>query len=107
MSKIKIDDIKAAAELHGWTLLSTEYKNLDTELTFECNEGHRIFAPYKKIRNKWECPICKKNKYFNFSEEIKPKKKGIRRTLALDQATHLTGYALFDDNELLRTHFDI
>lgn len=101
MSKIKIDDIKAAAELHGWTLLSTEYKNLDTELTFECNEGHRIFTPYKKVRNKWECPICKENKYFNFSEEIKPKKKGVRRTLALDQATHLTGYALFDDNELI------
>lgn len=101
MSKIKIEDIKTAAEQHGWTLLSTKYKNLDTELTFECNEGHRIFAPYKKIRNKWECPVCKENKYFNFSEEIKPKKKGIRRTLALDQATHLTGYAIFDDQELI------
>ena len=64
MSKIKIEDIKAAAKQHGWTLLSTEYKNLDTELTFECSEGHRIFAPYKKVRNKWECPICKENKYF-------------------------------------------
>ena len=101
MSKIKIEDIKTAAEQHGWTLLSTKYKNLDTELTFECNEGHRIFAPYKKIRNKWECPVCKENKYFNFSEEIKPKKKGVRRTLALDQATHLTGYAIFDDQELI------
>ena len=101
MAKIKIQDIKDAAAQHGWTLLSTEYKNLDTELTFECNEGHRIYSPYRKIRDKWECPICKKNKYFNFSEEIKPKKKGTRRTLALDQATHLTGYSLFDNNNLI------
>ena len=101
MSKIKIEDIKAAAKQHGWTLLSTEYKNLDTELTFECSEGHRIFAPYKKVRNKWECPICKENKYFNFSDEIQPKKKGVHRTLALDQATHLTGYAIFDNQELI------
>lgn len=101
MAKIKIEDIKSTAELHGWTLLSTEYKNLDTELTFECKEGHRIYAPYRKIRDKWECPICKENKYFNFFEEIKPKKKGIRRTLALDQATHLTGYSLFDNDNLI------
>ena len=49
MSKIKIEEIQKAAEQHGWVLLSTEYKNLDTELTFECNEGHRIYSPYKKI----------------------------------------------------------
>lgn len=101
MSKIKIEDIKALAKQHGWVLLSDEYKNLDTELTFECSEGHRIYTPYKKVRDKWECPICKKNKYFNFSEEIKPKKKGVRRTLALDQATHLTGYSIFDNNQLI------
>ena len=101
MSKIKIEDIKTAAEQHGWVLLSTDYKNLNTELTFECKEGHRIYTPYKKIRDKWECPICKENKYFNFSEEIKPKKKGVRRTLALDQATHITGYSIFDNNELI------
>ena len=101
LAKLKIDDIRKVAIEHGWTLISTEYKNLDTELIFECNEGHRVYAPYKKIRDKWECPICKQNKYFIFSEEIKPKRKGVRRTLALDQATHITGYAILDNNELI------
>lgn len=100
MSKIKIEDIRKAAEDNGWIVISTEYKNLDTEMVFECEEGHRVYLPYKKIRNKWECPICKKNTY-NFSEEIQPKKKGVQRSLGLDQATHNTGYAIFNGKELI------
>ena len=73
MSKIKVEDIRKAAIDNGWQLVSTEYKNLSTELTFICNEGHEINIPYKKVRDKWECPLCKANKYYNFSEEVKPK----------------------------------
>ena len=73
MSKIKLEDIREAAIEQGWTVLSEEYKNLDTEMVFECNEGHKVYAPYKKIRDRWECPICKKNKYNNFDEKIIPK----------------------------------
>ena len=101
MSKIKIDDIRKAAIEHNWTLLSEEYKNLDSELVFRCNEDHKIYLPYKKVRNKWECPICKQNQYNNFSNEIIPKKKSIQRTVGLDQATHITGYSIFDDGELI------
>lgn len=101
MSKIKIDDIRKAAIEHDWTLLSEEYKNLDSELVFRCNEEHKIYLPYRKVRNKWECPICKQNQYNNFSNEIIPKKKSIQRTVGLDQATHITGYSIFDDGELI------
>ena len=101
MSKIKIDDIRKAAIEHDWILLSEEYKNLDSELIFRCDEGHKIYLPYKKIRDKWECPICKQNQYYNFSNEIIPKKKSIQRTIGLDQATHITGYSIFDDGELI------
>ena len=101
MSKIKIDDIRKAAIEHNWTLLSEEYKNLDSELVFRCSEDHKIYLPYKKVRNKWECPICKQNQYNNFSNEIIPKKKSIQRTVGLDQATHVTGYSIFDDGELV------
>ena len=52
MAKIKIDDIRKAAIDHNWELVSDEYKNLDVELEFICNEGHRVFAAYKRIRNK-------------------------------------------------------
>ena len=101
MSKIKIADIRKAAIEHNWILLSEEYKNLDSELVFQCNENHKIYLPYKKVRDKWECPICKQNQYNNFSNEIIPKKKSIQRTIGLDQATHITGYSIFDDGELI------
>ena len=101
MSKIKIDDIRKAAIEHNWILLSEEYKNLDSELIFRCDEGHKIYLPYKKVRDKWECPICKQNQYYNFSNEIIPKKKSVQRTIGLDQATHITGYSIFDDGELI------
>ena len=101
MSKIKIDEIRKAAIEHNWILLSEEYKNLDSELIFRCNEDHKIYLPYRKVRNKWECPICKQNQYNNFSNEIIPKKKSIQRTVGLDQATHITGYSIFDDGELI------
>ena len=66
-----------------------------------CNEGHEINIPYKKVRDKWECPLCKANKYYNFSEEVKPKSKGVQRAIGLDQATHITGYSIFDNDELI------
>jgi Holliday junction resolvasome RuvABC endonuclease subunit len=101
VSKIKVEDIRKAAIENGWQLVSTEYKNLSTELTFICNEGHEINIPYKKVRDKWECPLCKANKYYNFSEEVKPKSKGVQRAIGLDQATHITGYSIFDNEELV------
>lgn len=101
MSKIKLEDIRKAAIEQGWNVISEEYKNLDTEMVFKCDEGHQVYAPYKKIRDKWECPICKKNKYNNFEEKIIPKNKTIQRTIGLDQATHITGYSIFDGKELI------
>ena len=100
MAKIKIEDIRKAAIEHNWTLLSDEYKNLDTELTFECNEGHKLYLPYKKVRDKFICPICQQNQY-NFSKEIIPKSKNIQRSIGLDQATHTTGYSIFDNGKLI------
>ena len=101
MAKIKIDDIRKAAIEHNWVVISEEYKNLDTDMTFECDEGHRVFLPYKKIRDKWICPICEENKYYNFDGIPKQKKKDVQRSIGLDQATHLTGYSIFDGENLV------
>ena len=101
VSKIKIEDIRKAAIEQGWTVISESYKNLNEPMDFECDEGHKVYLPYKNVRNKWECPICKQNKYYNFNAELPPKKKNIQRTLGLDQATHVTGYSVFDGNELI------
>ena len=100
MAKIKIDDIRKVAIEHDWELVSCEYKNLDSTLEFICNEGHHVFLPYKKVRDKWECPICRQNQY-NFSDKIIPKEKSIQRSIGLDQATHTTGYSIFDNEKLI------
>lgn len=101
MARITLDSIREELAQDNWQVISTEYKNLDTEMEFKCAEGHTVFAPYKQIRTKRECPICKANKFKNISEEVKPKKKGAQRTLALDQASHITGYSIFDGKELV------
>ena len=101
MARITLDSIREDIAQDNWKVISTEYKNLDTEMEFECAEGHKVFAPYKQIRVKRECPICKANKFKDIKETAKPKKKGVQRTLALDQATHTTGFAVYDGRSLV------
>ena len=101
--RIKLEDVIEAASTHSWKVISTEYKNLNTEMTFECEEGHRVIAPYNKIRDKWECPVCRSNKLKNQDKKIIPKKKDSYRVLALDQATYVTGFSIFEDKKLIRS----
>lgn len=84
-----------------WTIASTEYKNLDSELHFICPVGHDVYSTWKKMRVKAECPICKKNNPL-FDMQILPKPKGSFRTIAIDQATHLCGFAVYDGIQLTK-----
>ena len=102
MAKIHIEDIQNELAADDWKVISTEYNNLDTEMTFECPEGHRVFVPWKKIRTKRECPSCRSKMEIKQTEEVLPKSKGVKRTLALDQASKVTGYAIFDDTKLVK-----
>lgn len=101
MARIKIEEIREELKKDNWKIISEEYINLDTEMIFECSEGHRVYASWKKIRQKRECPICKQNVYKNTENKIVPKKKGAMRILALDQATRITGWAIFDGQKLI------
>ena len=101
MSKIKVEDIRKELEPLNWKLISDEYHNLDSELIFECDEGHTIYSTWKKIRNKKECPICNKNKYKSQDAKIIPK-TGTKRSLALDQSTRITGWSIYDDDKLIK-----
>lgn len=101
MAKIKLEDIQNELALDGWKVISTHYENLLQEMTFECPEGHQVSMPWKKLRTKRECPLCKNNIYTQNEGKIIPKTKGTTRILSLDQSTHVTGYAIFDDNQLI------
>lgn len=102
MSKIKIEDIKEELSKDNWELISEEYQNLDSELVFKCSEGHTVFAPWKKLRTKRECPICKHNTLKEQDLKIIPKKKGTKRIMALDQSTRITGWSIYDSGELIK-----
>lgn len=101
-NRIKIEDIQNEIAQYGWKLISDKYENLDSELIFKCSEGHTVYAPWKKIRAKCECPICKKNQQNWNYLQIKPKSKQVYRILAIDQATYTCGFSIFDGNDLLR-----
>lgn len=102
MARIKLEDLKNHLAPLGWEVLSNQYQNLDSEMIFKCKEGHKVYSTWKKIRNKAECPICKKNIYKEREQKIIPKQKGKKRILALDQATRITGYSIYDGEELVK-----
>lgn len=101
MARYSIEQIQAFLEPENWKIISTEYKNLDSELIFECSEGHQVYSTWKKIRNKRECPVCNQNQFKDFERTVSPKRKDEYRVLALDQATHITGWALFSQGKLI------
>lgn len=49
LAKIKIEEIRKAAIEHGWKLLSTEYKNLDTELSLNVMKDILFMRHIKKL----------------------------------------------------------
>lgn len=95
--KIKIEDIRKEVEKHDWRLISTEYKNLESEMIFECPEKHKVYAPYKKIRDRYICPTCEDNPLKNIDLKIIPKSKDTTRFLVFDQSTKISGWAIYDD----------
>ncbi len=102
MAKKLISDIKIEMSLKNWVLLSTVYKNLDGELELLCPEGHKVFLSYKQWRRKPECPTCSANVYNSLKEVATVQKSAAAtRVLALDDSTTVTGWAVFDNEELV------
>ena len=91
----KLDAAQSEVAALGWQLLSNEYKNLDTIMLFQCPEGHRLELTLRQWRKSPICNICE------HSTIIKEKKKNAQRIIALDNATHITGWAVFDDTNLV------
>lgn len=101
MARISIDEIKDSISADGWTLISESYQNLDSNLEFKCNKGHAIIAPWKKIRENRICPTCMRERLKTKEFKNTKKKKNEYRILALDQATHISGYAVFNNKNLI------
>lgn len=84
-----------------WKLISTEYKNLDAELEMECPKGHKQIQTYRQWRKYQQCDICLAGDPFKGKKNKIPTKIiGSYRILALDAATNVTGYSIYDNDIL-------
>lgn len=87
----------------GYSLVSGEYKNLKSVIIVKCSEGHETTTTLHDLRKKRPCPVC--SQYIKTVEEEEmlaklPPKAG-KRVLALDNATKVSGYAVFENGKLL------
>lgn len=101
MARITIEKIREELAQENWTLVSEEYHNLDGEIVAKCPEGHPVYSSWGKLRGRYECPVCKQNKWKENKGIIKEKKKGENRVIGLDQATKVSGFSVFDGAELV------
>lgn len=102
MARITLEQIIEELSLENWKVISETYKNLETEMIFMCPEGHKVYTSWDRMRHERKCPTCKNNIYKENKPIIVEKKRGVNRILALDQASHKTGWSVFDGKELVK-----
>ena len=99
---INIYTVANHLENEGWRLISTSYKNLNTELEMECPEGHKQFQTYGTWRKHMQCQQCMAGDPYKIKKNKVPIKQiDTQRVLALDAATTITGYSIYDNRELV------
>lgn len=102
MGTINVYSVRNALEEEGWKLISDTYKNLKTELEMECPKGHKQFQTFEKWRKYKLCDACLAGDPYKVKKnKVPPKGDNITRILALDAATSITGYSLYDDRVLV------
>lgn len=88
-------------EEKGWKLLSTEYKNMKTPLLMMCPKGHEVEETYANWRKYQICEKCMGGRGNRIRKQVPQKKEGTYRILALDAATAISGFAVYDNDELV------
>lgn len=102
MGTINIYSVQNALEADGWKLISDTYKNLKTPLEMICPAGHKQEQTFDNWRKHKMCDICMAGDPYKVKKNKIPKKgQDIQRILALDAATNVTGYAIYDDKVLV------
>ena len=102
MSTINIYVVKNALEAENWQLVSETYKNLKSPLEMICPQGHKQEQTFEYWRKHKICDICLAGDPYKVKKNKVPKKgTDTQRILALDAATIVTGYAIYDDKVLV------
>ena len=102
MASINIYTVQNALEAEGWKLISDSYKNLKTPLDMQCPQGHVQQQTFEQWRKHKMCDICMAGDPYKVKKnKVPPKGEDITRILALDAATGITGYSIYDDKVLV------
>lgn len=102
MGTINIYTVRNALETENWQLVSDTYKNLKTPLDLICPCGHPQQQTFEQWRKHKLCEICLAGDPYKVKKNKVPKKgTNTQRILALDAATGVTGYAIYDDKVLV------
>ena len=102
MGTINVYTVRNALEAEGWQLTSEVYKNLKTPLEMICPEGHKQEQTFDNWRKHKICDICMAGDPYKVKKNKVPKKgTDTQRILALDAATNVTGYAIYDNKVLV------
>ena len=95
--EITIESIKKEVKDKPIRLLSTEYKNNDTDLEWECTLcGHVFPRDYAHIKRTTYCPGCAILNFDNIKELLTPIHIGVSSTNYVDKDTPLDVYCLKD-----------
>lgn len=100
-NRITYEDVQELTSFNEWKVISKEYKNLKTEMEFSCPEGHIVYTTWGKLRNNFSCPVCADSKKNHDTIEVKPKSKNTTRVIAIDDATAISGWAIYDNKKLV------
>lgn len=107
MARLTLDSVKEEIKSLGYTYYSGEYKNLKSVIVVKCKEGHENTTTLHDLRKNRPCPMCAQFEVTKEEEsmmnKLPPKKAD--RVLALDNATKITGYSIFEGGKLL--HYGI
>lgn len=102
MGTINIYGVRNDLEAEGWQLISETYKNLKSPLEMKCPKGHLQTQTYDQWRKHKLCDACMAGDPYKVkNNKVPPKGANVQRVLALDAATSVTGYAVYDDKALV------
>ena len=66
MKKLTFEEVKKYIENHGYTLLSTEYKNNKTKINIKCPKGHIFDMKFNSFKSGVRCPVCCGNQKLSY-----------------------------------------
>ena len=107
MAKLSMERVSEEIKELGFEYVSGTYQNLKSVLVVKCREGHESTTTLHDLRKKRPCLTCSQFEVTKEEEKMMsdlPKKEGFR-VLALDNATKITGYSIFENGKLL--HYGI